>query len=165
MGGQYPSGWEYNFGGTDPNSTIYVIDNWPKSVAVTFSGAELGGSIFSGQIPLEEQPIDSPTIAAYQWYIGRGSIVRETWDPITVLYGILGLDKFSELGMWPLLTYANDYGYNTVTASNGSNAWVNDTSIVNQHWLKLADGVTNTSMASLINNFLVHPPGTPSCLV
>lgn len=165
MGGQYPSGWEYNLGGTDPNSTIYVIENWPKTVAVTFSGAELGGSIFSGQIPLKEQPMDSPTIAAYQWYIGRGSIVRETWDPITVLYGILGLRKFSELDMGPLLAYANDYGYNTITASNGSNEWVNDTSVVNQHWLKLADGVTNTSMASLINNFLIHPPGTSSCLV
>lgn len=165
MGGRYPSGWEYNFGGSDPNSTIYVLDHWPKTIAVTFSGGELGGSIFSGQRPLEEASTDSPTIAAYQWYVGRGSVTRETWDPITVLYGILGIENAAKLGFWPLLTYANEYGYNSITASNGSNAWVNDTSVRNQHWLKLADGVTNTTMAWLIDNFLVHPPGLSSCLV
>jgi hypothetical protein len=165
MGGQYPSGWEYNFGESDPSSTTYVLDNWPKSIAVTFSGSELGGNIFSGQRPLDEAPIGSPTVAAYEWYVGRGSVTRETWDPITVLYGILGIDKFAKLGVQPLLTYANEYGYNRITASNGSNAWVNNTSINNQHWLKLADGVTNTSMAMLIDNFLIHSPATSRCLV
>ncbi|KAL6246765.1 hypothetical protein RBB50_006072 [Rhinocladiella similis] len=165
MGGRYPSGWEYNFGGTDPNSTAYVIEHWPKTVPITFSGGELGSTIFSGQRPLEEAPSESLPVSAYQWYVGRGSVTRETWDPITVLYGILGLDKFTKLGVWPMLAYANEYGYNTITASNGSNAWVNDTSVTNQHWLKLADGVTNTSMAWLIDNFLIHPPGSSKCLV
>ncbi|EXJ91467.1 hypothetical protein A1O3_00015 [Capronia epimyces CBS 606.96] len=165
MGGQYPSGWEYNFGGSDPNSTIYVIENWPETVAVTFSGGELGGSIYSGQRGLNEAPSDSPVVSAYQWYVARGSVARETWDPITVLYGILGLDKFAKIGLRPFLAYANDYGYNSITATNGSNAWVNDTSVTNQHWLKLDDRVTNSSMAWLIDNFLVHPPGMSTCLV
>lgn len=165
MGGQYPSGWEYNFGGSDPNSTTYVLDHWPKTVAVTFSGGELGGSIFSGQNLVVNPSTDSPTLAAYQWYVGRGSITRETWDPITVLYGIVGLDGFSRLGTQPLLKYANKHGYNSIIASNGSNAWVNDTNVNNQHWLELANGVMNTSIAQVINNFLFHPPGISKCLV
>ena len=165
MGGNYPSGWEYNFGGSDPNSTIYVLDHWPKSVAVTFSGGELGGSIVSGQNLLFDPSVDSPTLAAYQWYVGRGSITRETWDPITVLYGIVGLEGFAKLGTQTLLKYANSYGYNSIVANNGSNAWVNDTSVRNQHWLELGNGVTNTSMAWVIDNFLIHPPGNKNCLV
>ncbi len=165
MGGRYPSGWEYNFGGTDPNSTAYVLDHWPKTVAVTFSGGELGGGIFSGQNLLVEPSTTSPILAAYQWYVGRGSITRETWDPITVLYGIVGLDGFAKLGTQNLLKYANEHGYNSITAINGSNAWVNDTSVKNQHWLELADGVTNTSMAWVIDNFLIHPPRNSRCLV
>ncbi|KAJ9640555.1 hypothetical protein H2204_003183 [Knufia peltigerae] len=169
MGGRYPSGWEYNFGGTDPNSTAYVIEHWPNTIPITFSGGELGSTIFSGQRPLTEQvpppSSESLPVSAYQWYVGRGSVERETWDPITVLYGILGLENFTKLGVWPMLAYANEYGYNTITANNGSNAWVNDTTVRNQHWLKLADGVTNTSMAWLIDNFLIHPPGLSRCLV
>ncbi|CAO2650807.1 Nn.00g091040.m01.CDS01 [Neocucurbitaria sp. VM-36] len=165
MGGQYPSGWEFNFGGSDPNSTAYVLDQWPKTVAVTFSGGELGGSIISGQNLMVDPSTDSPILAAYQWYVGRGSIARETWDPITVLYGIVGLEGFSKLGMQPLLKYANRHGYNTITANNGSNSWINDTSVNNQHWLELANGVTNTSMAWVIDNFLIHPPGISRCLV
>ncbi|KIV95205.1 hypothetical protein PV10_02884 [Exophiala mesophila] len=149
MGGRYPFGWEYNFGGTDPDSTAYVIANLPESVPITFSGGELGNNIFSGDRPLAEALTsnESPIISAYQWYVTRGSVRRETWDPIAVLYGVLGLDGFAEIGMWPLLSYANEDGYNTITASNASNAWVNDTSVTNQHWLTLADGVTNTTMA------------------
>ena len=164
MGGQYPSGWEYNFGGTDPNSTAYVLSHWPKSVAVTFSGGELGGNIFSGQNLKTDPSSDSPVIAAYQWYVGRGSITREAWDPITVLYGIVGLEGFTKLGTQPLFKYANSIGYNSIVASNGSNSWVNDTSVKNQHWLELADGVTNVTVARVINNFLLHPPGNSKCL-
>lgn len=167
MGGRYPSGWEYNFGGTDPNSTAYVLDHWPRSVAVTFSGGELGGGIYSGQRPLMERTssMDSLTVSAYQRYVGRESVERETWDPITTLYGILGIDGFKKIGMSSLLKYANAYGYNSITASDGSNAWVNDTSIKDQHWLALADGVTNTSMSWLIDNFLIHSPTLSACLV
>ena len=42
MGGMYPSGWEFNFGGENPTSTAYVLEYWPSNVAVTYSGGELG---------------------------------------------------------------------------------------------------------------------------
>ena len=163
MGGYYPSGWEFNFGGGDPASTSYVLDNWPKDVAITFSGGELGGNIYSGQHLAQHSPPNSPVLASYQWYVGRCSTVRESWDPLTTLYGILGLDGFSKLGVKPPLSFANTFGYNSITSKNASNAWVNDTSITNQHWLRLADGVTNSSMAWLLDQFFIHDPLLRSC--
>ena len=165
MGGYYPSGWEFNFGGGDPESTIYVIENWPKEVPITFSGGELGGNIYSGQNLAQCSPLDSPILAAYQWYVDRCSTVRESWDPLTTMYGILGLDGFSKLGIESPLAFANSFGYNSITSSNASNAWVNDTHVTNQHWLRLADGVTNSTMARLLNQFYVHDPEHRSCWI
>lgn len=163
MGGEYPSGWEYNFGGVDPESTAYVVRHWPKSVNITYSGSELGGNIFSGQNLVQRSPPDSPVLSAYQWYVGRGSTTRPSWDPITTLYGILGLDFLSKLGIRPMLEYANTSGYNNVTAPDGSNAWVNDTAVTNQHYLRLAGGISNHSMAALLDEFFTHDPSSRSC--
>lgn len=153
MGGRYPSGWEFNFGGSDPESTYHVVNNWPADVPVTFSGGELGEDIFSGGGLAKHAPPDSPVLAAYQWYVGRCSTFRESWDPVTTLYGILGLEGSPKLGIGKLFEYGNEIGYNEVLV-NGSNRWVDDSSRSNQHWLRLADGVTNTTIASLINRFL-----------
>ncbi|KAI0176493.1 nucleoside hydrolase [Hypoxylon sp. FL1284] len=162
MGGQYPLGWEFNFAGSDPESTAYVVSSWPRDVPVTYSGVELGQNILSGQGLADRAPADSPVLAAYQWYVGRCSTVRESWDPITTLYGMLGLDGSRELGVDKLFAYANEIGYNGV-AADGTNAWVNDSSITNQHWLKLADGVTNSSVAQLLTQLFAHDPAAKSC--
>ncbi|KAF2725316.1 nucleoside hydrolase [Polychaeton citri CBS 116435] len=158
MGGLYPSGWEYNFGGSDPDSTAYVLANWPPNVPVTYSGGELGAEIMSGQSLKDYVSTDSPIAAAYEWYVGRCSTTRESWDPITVLYGALGLDGFSEIGIKSPFEYANEYGRNSIVTANGSNAWVNDTSVRNQHWLKLAEGVRNESVAWLLDQFYMRDP-------
>ncbi|KAI1498832.1 nucleoside hydrolase [Biscogniauxia marginata] len=149
MGGKYPSGWEFNFGGSDPESTYHVVNNWPRDVPITYSGFELSEKILSGDRLADQAPADSPVLAAYQWYVSRCSTIRESWDPVTTLYGILGLEEARKLGIGKLFVYANKIGYNEVLA-NGSNAWVNDSSVSNQHWLRLANGVTNTSVASLL---------------
>lgn len=162
MGGQYPSGWEFNFAGADPVSTYHVVNNWPRDVPITYSGFELSRSIFSGERLVEHASPDSPVLAAYQWYVGRCSTARESWDPVTTLYGILGLEECSELGLGHLFAYANEIGRNEVLA-NGSNAWVNDSSVTNQHWLKLADGVTNTSVSGLLTQLFAHNPLDQSC--
>lgn len=162
MGGQYPSGWEFNFGGADSASAYHVVKNWSRDVPITYSGFELGGNIFSGKRLADHAPPGSPVLAAYQWYVGRCSTVRESWDPITTLYGILSLEGFSELGIGKLFAYANEIGYNEVLA-NGSNVWVNDSRVSNQHWLKLADGVTNSSVARLLDQFFAHDPLKMSC--
>ncbi|KAI1392802.1 nucleoside hydrolase [Hypoxylon trugodes] len=161
MGGQYPSGWEFNFGGSDPAATYHVVNNWPRNIPITYSGAELGGNIFSGEGLGNYAPPESPILAAYQWYVGRCSTIRESWDPVTTLYGILGLEGSPELGVGGLLSYANEIGYNKALA-NGSNTWVNDSAVSNQHWLKLADGVANTSVASVLTRFFAHDPSNKS---
>lgn len=65
MGGQYPSGWEYNFGGMDPKSTVDVVKYWPKNVNITYSGDELGRNVFSGQNFAQRFSPDSPILSAY----------------------------------------------------------------------------------------------------
>ncbi|KAI8965458.1 nucleoside hydrolase [Daldinia sp. FL1419] len=162
MGGQYPSGKEFNFAGADPASTYDVINNWPRNVPITYSGFELSDNIFSGEKLADYALPDSPVLAAYQWYVGRCSTTRESWDPVTTLYGILGLDGSPELGIGKLFEYANSGGHNEVS-TDGSNAWVNGSSVSNQHWLKLADGVTNTTVAGLLNQFFAHDPSDKSC--
>ncbi|XXG94879.1 hypothetical protein Hte_001138 [Hypoxylon texense] len=162
MGGQYPLGWEFNFAGADPTSTSHVVNNWPRDVPVTYSGVELGEDIFSGEGLADQAPPDSPILAAYSWYVGRCSTVRESWDPITTLYGILGLEGSRELGIGKLFEYANEVGYNEV-AADGTNAWVNTSAVSNQHWLRLADRVTNTSVARVLNQFYAHDPSGKNC--
>ncbi|KAI0895818.1 nucleoside hydrolase [Annulohypoxylon nitens] len=162
MGGQYPSGWEFNFGGGDPASTYHVVNNWPRDVPVTYSGGELGGNIYSGQNLAKNALPDSPVLAAYQWYVGRCSTIRESWDPVTTLYGIVGLEGFRDLGIGKLFKYGNKIGYNSAL-TNGSNAWVNDTTVSNQHWLDLADGVTNSTVSEVLNKFFAHNPSDKHC--
>ncbi|EMC97468.1 hypothetical protein BAUCODRAFT_40059, partial [Baudoinia panamericana UAMH 10762] len=158
MGGRYPSGWEYNFGGVDPASTRYVLEHWPVDVPLTFSGWELGVAICSGQNLRTHSPPNSPVFAAYEWYIGRCQTVWESWDPVTVLYGILGMDGFEQLGLTSPFAYANEGGYNAIVDDKGANAWVNDQTVTNQHWLKLAYGVNNWTVAEILNRFLTYDP-------
>jgi hypothetical protein len=166
MGGQYPSGWEFNFGGSDPAATARVLAHWPRSIPVTYSGAELGAGVLSGARLAEASvPRASPVRAAYEWYVGRGATRRESWDPITTLYGILGLGGFEGLGIRDLFAFANagGGGYNSITHPNGSNAWVEDPGVVNQHWLRLADGVGNESVAWVLDRFYTHDPVDKTC--
>lgn len=169
MGGTYPGpGWEFNFG-EFPSATKTVLENFPPNVQVTFSGFELGGVVFSGKglkkqcdddKEREGEEKESPIRAAYEWYVGRCSTLRESWDPITTLYGILGLqggggDESS------LFEYGNvgGGGYNKIVESNGTNLWVDDGQQHNQRWLKLAEGVSNVTLAEILDGFYTHGPG------
>lgn len=167
MGGTYPGpGWEFNFG-EFPLETKSVLENFPPNVQVTFSGFELGGVVFSGgglkkQCDDEERD-NSPIRAAYEWYVGRCSTLRESWDPITTLYGILGLEG----GVNPLnggedlFEFGNvgGGGYNKIVESNGTNLWIDDGQQHNQRWLKLAEGVSNVTLAEILDGFYTHGPG------
>ncbi|KAF7196023.1 hypothetical protein HII31_02649 [Pseudocercospora fuligena] len=164
MGGAYPGpGWEFNFGYQDPAATAYILENWPNSIPITYSGFDLGANIYSGSRLREHAMADSPVLAAYEWYVGRCSTTRESWDPVTTLYGILGLDGFSALGLQEPFAYATENGYNSIVEANGTNAWVNDASVKNQRQLKLADGVSNASVAWMLDQFYIHDPIDKSC--
>lgn len=171
MGGTYPGpGWEFNFG-EFPSATKTVLENFPPNVQVTFSGFELGADVFSGKGLKkqcdEEERDNSPIRAAYEWYVGRCSTLRESWDPITTLYGILGLKGLfinSPLNgeESSLFEYGNvgGGGYNKIVESNGTNLWIDDDGQQhNQRWLKLAEGVSNGTVAEILDGFYTHGPG------
>ncbi|KKY16384.1 putative inosine uridine-preferring nucleoside hydrolase [Diplodia seriata] len=125
MGGGYPSGYEFNFWGSNSSLTAHVVNNWPGKM--TFSGSELGGNVTSGASMTVKAPADDPVAAAYRWYTGY-NVSRFSWDPLTVLYACDGLGD--------LFRYANEFGYNYVHP-NGSNDWVYDETATKQHWLQL----------------------------
>lgn len=174
MGGTYPGpGWEFNFG-EFPSATKTVLENFPSNVRVTFSGFELGGVVFSGgglkqkkcdeeEDKEGEEEKESPIRAAYEWYVGRCSTLRESWDPITTLYGILGLKGVNPLNGdgSSLFEYGNlgGGGYNKIVESNGTNLWIDDGQQHNQRWLKLAEGVSNVTLAEILDGFYTHGPG------
>lgn len=181
MGGTYPGpGWEFNFG-EFPLATKSVLENFPPNVQVTFSGFELGADVFSGkglkqkkkqcdddddeEDEEEREEKESPIRAAYEWYVGRCSTLRESWDPITTLYGILGLKGLSlnsPLGGEDLFEFGNvgGGGYNKIVESNGTNLWIDDDGQQhNQRWLKLAEGVSNVTLAEILDGFYTHGPG------
>lgn len=173
MGGTYPGpGWEFNFG-EFPLETKTVLENFPPNVQVTFSGFELGGVVFSGkglkkrcdeEEEEDEERDNSPIRAAYEWYVGRCSTLRESWDPITTLYGILGLKGVKPLNGGDessLFEYGNvgGGGYNKIVESNGTNLWIDDGQQHNQRWLKLAEGVSNVTLAEILDGFYTHGPG------
>jgi hypothetical protein len=124
MGGEYPSGYEYNFWGGNASLTGHVVNNW--SGPIVFLGLEVGLKVLTGGPLMEEGPDDDPVRAAYIYYTYCKP--RYSWDPLTVLYAIEGLGELFE--------YGNQNGYNRVTA-NGSNQWVDDGTVTSQRWLKL----------------------------
>ena len=108
---------------------------------MVFSGASLGGNITSGS-RLSDSQYTAPILAAYRWhlgcYTGGGS-----WDGITILYAIIGLGNTFKFG--------NHYGYNRVR-QDGSNSWVLDPEVTNQKWIELAGGVSNESVAAILDD-------------
>jgi inosine-uridine nucleoside N-ribohydrolase len=130
MGGGYPSGHEFNFWGDNPFYTAHVVNYWPRSVAITFLGTEVGEIVSSGAALTLLGPANDPVKAGYGWYVGYNT-TRPSWDPLTVAYACQGL------GTW--FEYGNVDGYNYVWP-NGSNVWKEDEGRTNQHYLKLKTG-------------------------
>ncbi|KAK2614787.1 hypothetical protein N8I77_001589 [Diaporthe amygdali] len=141
MGGGYPTGHEFNFWGYNSSATAHVINNWQGPLV--FSGAELGGHVSSGGDFMARAPLSDPVRAAYVYYTYNTS--RFSWDPLTMLYAIEGLGELFEFG--------NEAGYNLVQA-NGSNTWITDENIRNQHWLKLK--VDNTTAAGTLDEMMLE---------
>lgn len=77
---------------------------------------------------------------------------------------MLGLDGFDQLSIPRLFEYGNENGYNTIVGSNGTNEWMNDNKVTNQRWLKLASGVSNVSVAEVLDTFYAHDPADHRCI-
>ncbi|KAI3536737.1 hypothetical protein CSPX01_10634 [Colletotrichum filicis] len=141
MGGEYPSGREFNFFGDNPSHTAHVVNNWKGRVV--FCGTEVGSIVLSGAKLLAEGPVSDPVRQAYIYY--NFYRPRQSWDPLTVLYAMQGLGDIFE--------YGNKYGRNFVHA-NGSNEWVYDRNVTNQHWLNLK--VDNTTAAAALDKLYLE---------
>lgn len=131
----YPSGYEYNFWGDNASLAAHVVNNWKGPIS--FSGYELGEKVMSGMRLMAEGPQSDPVRAAYTYYTYNTS--RPSWDILTLAYAMDGLGDLFE--------YGNVFGYNHV-AGDGSNEWVYDESVTNQHWLRLrvSDKVASVEM-------------------
>jgi hypothetical protein len=79
MGGEYPSGHEYNFAGYNATATAEVVNSWPGRV--TFSGFEMGKDVYSGARLMVEGPVEDPVNAAYRWYKSVAHMHRPSPSP------------------------------------------------------------------------------------
>ncbi|KAL1867158.1 hypothetical protein VTK73DRAFT_4320 [Phialemonium thermophilum] len=148
MGGDYPSGYEYNFWGSNASLAAHVVNGWPGPIV--FAGSDLGRHVSSGGPLMDEGPADDPVRAAYVYYTYYKP--RASWDPLAVYYAMHGCGR--------LFAFGNEYGYNHV-AANGSNAWVYDRARTDQHWLALR--VDNATASAEVDRLLLegarHPRG------
>lgn len=65
MGGEYPSGREFNFYKYTPDATARVINHWPGEMV--FLGYELAENVMAGARFTVEGPKCDPARAAYEW--------------------------------------------------------------------------------------------------
>ncbi|KAI0971673.1 inosine/uridine-preferring nucleoside hydrolase [Xylaria arbuscula] len=124
MGGGYPSGYEFNFWGSNASLTAHVVNTWEGRVV--FLGDEVGKHVKSGGRLMSEGPNTDPVRMAYIYY--TYFTPRPSWDPLTVLYAIDGLGD--------LFTFGNEDGYNHIDAG-GANRWIWDQEVRNQFFLRL----------------------------
>ncbi|KAI3325880.1 inosine/uridine-preferring nucleoside hydrolase [Xylariaceae sp. AK1471] len=140
MGGDYPSGYEFNFWGSNASLTAHVINTWEGRMV--FVGYDVGKHVMSGGRLMSEGPETDPVRMAYIYYSYYSP--WSSWDPLTVLYAMNGLGHLFEFG--------NEYGYNHIDA-DGANRWIWDQQVKNQFFLRLkADN--ETAAAELDQLFL-----------
>jgi hypothetical protein len=123
MGGAYPHSstqGEWNFAGS-PESTNYVLEHWPPSVPIVFSGFELGVRVLTGSglrtgvnCPAGNQSFNPCARALVDQ---AGPLMYPSWDSVTSLYAVRG---GLEQGWYTLVTN----GHNTASAQTGANSWV-----------------------------------------
>ncbi|KAI0446106.1 inosine/uridine-preferring nucleoside hydrolase [Xylaria telfairii] len=124
MGGDYPSGYEFNFWGFNASHTAHVVNTWEGRMV--FVGDSIGKNVKSGGRLMYEGPDTDPVRMAYIYYTYYTP--RSSWDPLAVLYAIDGLGDLFEFG--------NEFGYNHVEV-DGANRWIWDPEVQNQFFLKL----------------------------
>jgi hypothetical protein len=111
MGGQFPTGTEYNIK-LDAVSSQRAIQSWP--VAIVFSGFEIGEPIATGA-GLKDTPTSNPIRRAYELY--NGLSMRSSWDQTAVLYAVRG-ESGKVADVWDVHTK----GSNEIFA-DGRNLW------------------------------------------
>jgi hypothetical protein len=143
MGGQYPSGSEYNFiTQTAAGATKAAVDGWPTPMV--FSGWEIGDPIHTGSA-LTSTPATNPVRRAYAVYFGGGPGSRSSWDLTAVLFAVRGASTY-----WDLETV----GYNKI-ADDGSNSWQASPDL-DQSYLKAK--ATTATIETVLSDLMTKAP-------
>jgi len=162
MGGKYPSsngGSECNFCGcawasgsdaeTAASATAYVVANMPPEVEVLYSGFEIGIEVQSGGTLSSCAAEDNPCRRAFEDYEGGPNLSRYSWDPLSTLAVVRGVESAS-------CALSGDDGLNTVDASSGNNEWISGPA-TNQTYLVLTDA---TAAGNSIDELLCQTPAS-----
>ncbi len=142
MGGDYPSGKEFNFRASGDDSAYVVVNGWP--VGAVFSGFAVGTGIVTGG-RLQQTPATNPIRRVYEIKGGGG---HPSYDQ-TAVYAAVRLSE----GLWG----AVDVGHNT-TDPAGGNAWKDDVDPVglqNQSYLVER---SRSPVQSAIDALMMAPP-------
>mmetsp|Transcript_63252 Transcript_63252/g.133451 ORF Transcript_63252/g.133451 Transcript_63252/m.133451 type:complete len:371 (-) Transcript_63252:57-1169(-) len=171
MGGYFPTSGtkhEWNFcGGNFPvlsspdpvscEATNFTLAELPTSIDVVFSGFDVGNYIETGGIMTTCAPVDSPCRQAYIDRQGPGKN-RQSWDPVTVLAGILGVS---------IADYDRTFnGRAYIDNITGLNGWTPMGRPTNASYLSLRPRA-NESLARQVDAILCAYPGpsAPATLV
>lgn len=143
MGGQYPSGKEANFYRPDPQSTLYTLQNWHKSVV--FCGWEIGNKVLTGGQRVKELlTAEHPMYQAYLLYNNFAS--RPSWDQLAVYLLSKDADKYIEL---------IDNGYCEVNEV-GENRWIEGKKKGRKHsYIHLKDEAEAEKLAAEIDSLMI----------
>ncbi|MCI5211326.1 MAG: nucleoside hydrolase [Candidatus Electrothrix sp. ATG2] len=141
MGGEYPSGREWNFY-QDAAATDYVITYWPTPII--FSGFEIGRNILTGA-GLHNTPHPNPVRRSYELYNGLSD--RPSWDQVAVYYAVTAASEQKTT------SWSKVYGRNMIK-SDGSNFWVNkqEKTVMHSYLVQRTD---NEEIAGLIEQLML----------
>jgi inosine-uridine nucleoside N-ribohydrolase len=141
MGGQYPSGKEWNFY-QDTVAATYVVEHWPTPVV--FSGFEIGKDVLTGA-GLQEAVQPDPVRRSYELY--NGLTDRPSWDQVAVYYAVITANG-RKTDLWSRI-----YGRNTVR-DDGGNYWLNqrDDTVAHSYLVQRED---TDKIAELLERLMV----------
>ena len=141
MGGDYPTGREFNFY-TDTTGVQVINSLDDLGVKVVYLGYSVGKSV---TYDCSAAPTDSPVYQAHGYY---GHYTNSAWDPLTMLYAVRGLSY----GGTTYFSYS-PAGRNTVDGS-GYNTF--STGPYNQYYLNLV--MSPSAAATLLNSLISTTP-------
>ena len=151
MGGQYPSGQEFNFY-TDPASAAYVVTHTPTNVPIVFVGFEAANNIYDlNGSWLTQLPPANPVYMVFTNLYGSSG--RPSWDSLTCLYALYGIDTNS----W----FNRVQGSNYVDAASGANQFTAGTGPGYKDFYLKIDPTNAAALTTALNNLLVAQPPPP----
>lgn len=71
---------------------------------------------------------------------------------------------YAVTGLGDTFRFGNHHGYNRVHR-DGSNSWVPDPKVTTHKWIELADGVSNATVAAILDGFYSVLPTARGALV